>query len=274
MVIALNEVADQSFWPRPDHPGRRRRGHHRRGVRRRRADREDGRRRPEPGAALVDVRPEDRPRPGRRDAQGAGGAVDHRHRRDAVGRRAHPAQRDRRRSAGTPRTTWCTTPRSTFTTPSRVSAACWPGWSTPRRRRSSAWSSAPSSWRSCTCCRSAAERSRPKSTDRASGGTEISTSEVEARRSDPLSYSGCEKSRKFRFDSLIRLTEAWRYPNSRRRAMKFSLPCSTGVRTTDRAEGRSDWTGSTSTVTEADEVRANIAAVAYAARRCPQRGGR
>ena len=92
MVIALNEVADQPFWPRliilvvvalvitaAVY-----------GVVA--ADREDGRHRAEPRAAHVTIRAEGRPRPGRRDAQTAGGAVDHRHGRDALGRRPHPAR--------------------------------------------------------------------------------------------------------------------------------------------------------------------------------------
>ena len=118
MVIALNEVADQAFWPRliilvvvalvitvavygvvAAH-------------------RQDGRHRPEPGAALVAIRPEVRPRPGRRDAQGAGGAVGDRHGRDALGRRPHPARRGRHPRAGTGPTAWSTTVRSTCTTPS------------------------------------------------------------------------------------------------------------------------------------------------------------
>ena len=48
MVIALNEVADQAFVPRLDHPRHRCSGPHRRGVRRRRRHRQDGRRRPAP----------------------------------------------------------------------------------------------------------------------------------------------------------------------------------------------------------------------------------
>ena len=60
------------------------------------AHREDGRHRPEPDPALLPVRQEGRPRPGRRHAQAAGRAVGHRHRGDAVGGRTHPARRDRR----------------------------------------------------------------------------------------------------------------------------------------------------------------------------------
>ncbi len=46
MVIALDEVADESFWARLGDPGRRRVRHHHRRLRRGRAHREDGRRRP------------------------------------------------------------------------------------------------------------------------------------------------------------------------------------------------------------------------------------
>ena len=96
MVIALNEVADQSFWPRliilvvvalvitaAVY-----------------------------GVVAVIVKMDDvglslaqrssrfaqkfGRRPGRRDAQGAGDVVDSRHRRDALGRRPHPARRNRR----------------------------------------------------------------------------------------------------------------------------------------------------------------------------------
>ena len=93
MVIALNEVADQPFLPRliilvvvalvitiavygvvAAH-------------------REDGRHRAEPRAAQLTIRADGRTRPGHRDAQAARGAVGHRHGRDALGRRPHPARR-------------------------------------------------------------------------------------------------------------------------------------------------------------------------------------
>ena len=76
-----------------------------------------------------------RPWPGRRDAQGAGGAVGHRHRRDALGRRPHPARRCGRPSAGTGPTAWSTTARSTCMTPWKASAVCSPGWSIPGHPR-------------------------------------------------------------------------------------------------------------------------------------------
>ena len=46
-------------------------------------------------------------------------------------------------SAGTRRTAWSTTPRSSSITQRRASAGCWPGSSTPRRPPSSGWSSGP-----------------------------------------------------------------------------------------------------------------------------------
>ncbi len=49
-----------------------------------------------PGRAPLELRAEDRPRPGRRDAPAARGDLGRRHRRDALGRRAHRAQRPRR----------------------------------------------------------------------------------------------------------------------------------------------------------------------------------
>ena len=77
------------------------------------------------------LRTTDRPRTGRRDAQAARGALTDRDGRDALGRRPHPAGRDRRPRLARARTAWCTTGRRPFTTRSEVSAACWPGWSTP-----------------------------------------------------------------------------------------------------------------------------------------------
>ena len=78
------------------HPRARRHRHHRARLRRRRAHREDGRHRPAPRRARVRRGAHGRPRPGRRDAEAALGAVDDRHRRDALGRRPHPARRRRR----------------------------------------------------------------------------------------------------------------------------------------------------------------------------------
>ena len=74
-----------------------------------------------------------------------------RHGGDAVGRRPHPAGRDRRPRLARARTASFTTGRKPSTT-SEASAACWPGWSTPRLRRSSAWSSEPWWSRSCIWC--------------------------------------------------------------------------------------------------------------------------
>ena len=110
------------------HSRRGRLRHHRRRVRRGRPDREDGRHRIEPRAAHVTVRAEDRPRSGRRDAQTAVGAVDHRHGRDALGRRPHSARRNRRRRLARAVRPCPSRRRVRPSRRRRASAACSPGW--------------------------------------------------------------------------------------------------------------------------------------------------
>ena len=162
MVIALNEVADRDVLAAVRDPRRGRVRHHRGRLRRGRADREDGRHRPEPRAALVEVRAEGRPRPGRRDAQTAVGTVD-------IGTVAMLWVGGHILLLGTDTLGWHTPygfvhhlEELVHDAVARRSAACWRGWSTPRRQPSSDWSSAPSSWRSCTCCRSARRSTRPE----------------------------------------------------------------------------------------------------------------
>ena len=79
-----------------DHPRGGRVRDHRRRLRRGGADREDGRRRPAPRAGARGRRRIVRARAGPRHAGRPGGALDGGDRRDALGRRAHPARRPRR----------------------------------------------------------------------------------------------------------------------------------------------------------------------------------
>ena len=114
MVIALNEVADEPFLAARDHPGRRR-------------DRASPSlvygvvalivKMDDIGLRLTQrslgVRPAGRARPGHGDAAAARRDLGRRHRRDALGRRPHPAGRRRRARLALRRTTSCTTWRRT-----------------------------------------------------------------------------------------------------------------------------------------------------------------